>query len=127
MYMRIPSFFASIRARLAILILLAMLLLAGVLISQELRKRSDDKREADANLLRLATFAAHNERERFDAAERLLVLASQGSSFRKVAATPDSKDAFDGCTTALFVLDRLLPETSGFALWDTSGNVLCSS
>jgi signal transduction histidine kinase len=125
--MRVPSLFASIRPRLAVIILLAMTALGALVVYQEVRKHSEDKKDADTNLQRLATFAAHAERQRFDAAERLLVLASQAQSLRKVASAPDSKEAFDSCTSSLFVLDQLLPETSGFALWDPSGNSLCSS
>lgn len=104
--------------------------LVALLIYQQVRERADNKRQADEGLLRLATFAAYAERERFDAAERLLVLATPAQAFREVAATPSSTDAFDRCTRTLFVLDQILPEnteTTGFALWDTSGKSLCSS
>ena len=118
----------SIHVRLATLIILAMTALVVLLIYQQVQRHNDDKRRGDENLQRLATFAAYAEREQFDAAERLLVLAAQsGQTLRTVAAQPDSQEAFDRCTSALFVLDRLLPETSGFALWDTNGNSLCSS
>ncbi len=125
--MRIAAPFASIRPRLALLILLAMTALGVVLIYQEFQKHATDKKHADENLLRLTNFAAHAERERFDAAERLLVLAQQGTALRNMALAPDSKENFDKCTSGLFVLDQLLPETSGFALWDPSGRSLCSS
>ena len=54
------------------------------------------------------------------------MLASQSQSLRQVAATPGASDAHDSCTRTLFALNALLPETAGFALWDTSGNILCS-
>ena len=104
-----------------------MTALGGVLVYQEFQKHETDKKHADENLLRLTNFAAHAERERFDAAERLLVLAQQGTALRNMALAPDSKENFDKCTAGLFVLDRLLPETSGFSLWDPSGHSLCSS
>ena len=125
--MTLPKPLTSIRARLALIILFAMTALVGLLIYQGVRQQREDRRRADENLLRVTTFAAHSERERFDAAKRLLTLASQSQSFRNVAAFPRSKEAFNSCTSALFNLDRLLPETSGFALWDASGNSLCSS
>ncbi|MGH7621079.1 MAG: hypothetical protein ACREMU_01955, partial [Gemmatimonadaceae bacterium] len=125
--MRLSWLFGSIRPRLAFLILLAMTALVGLLIYQQVQKHNSDEAHADENLQRLAVFAAHAERERFDAAQRLLVLATQTSAFRTVAATPQSQEAYDSCTKTLFVLDELLPETSGFALWDTNGSVLCSS
>ena len=49
------------------------------------------------------------------------------SRFGRLRRRQSSHDAFDGCTRSLFVLDQLLPGTSGFALWDTDGNSLCSS
>lgn len=125
MSIRLP--YRSIHARLAALILLAMSALIVLLVYQQIREQHDQRQRADENLRRLATFAAYAERERFDAAERLLVLAAQGAQFRAVAASPDSPEAYDRCTSTLFVLDQLLPETSGFALWDTSGRTLCSS
>jgi signal transduction histidine kinase len=125
--MILPRPVTGIRARLALLILLAMTALVALLIYEGMRQHADDRRAADANLQRVATFAAHSERERFDAAQRLLTLAAQSPAFAKVAASPGAKDAFDSCTRALFVLDQLLPETSGFALWDTNGDALCSS
>lgn len=121
------GFIQSVRGRLAGLVLLAMLALVGMLVYQQVQRQRDDRRHGDENLQRLAVFVAQAERERFAAASRLLVLAKQAESLRAVAANPTSTDAYDRCTAALFILDQLLPTTSGFALWDTSGNSLCSS
>lgn len=122
------SFFRSIRARLVAIILASMLALVGLLVYQHVQDRSDDRERAEANLQRLARFAAQAERERFNAAERLLAISAQaGQQLRAVALAPDSQEAYDRCTSGLFVLDQLLPETSGFALWDTNGDSLCSS
>lgn len=125
--MALPRYFRSIRARLATLILIAMAALVVVLVYQEFEERNSDRERGDENLRLLATFAAHAERARFDAAERLLVLALQAQTLRTAALEPGSTEAFDRCTGSLFVLDQLLPGTSGFALWDTSGRTLCSS
>lgn len=125
--MALPSILRGIRARLAAIILLAMTALVVLLVYQQIDAREDDKRRGDDNLRRLATFAAYAERERFQAAERLLVLALQAQALRTIALDPSSTEAFDACTRTLFVLDQLLPETSGFALWDTEGSILCSS
>jgi signal transduction histidine kinase len=121
------TFFRSIRVRLAALILIAMVGLIGMLIYQQVQKHNSDRDHGDENLQRLAVFVAHAERERFQAAERLLTLAKQAQSLRTMALNPTSRDAFDKCTSGLFVLDQLLPGTSGFSLWDTNGNSLCSS
>jgi len=104
--MTYPSFLLSIRARLAVLIVVAMAALVGLLVYQQIQKRSDNKARGDDSLVRLAKFAAQAERERFDSAHRLLVLAKQATSLRAAATTPpDSPDyakAYDGCTAGLF-------------------------
>lgn len=118
----------SVRGRLAVIIVLAMVALVVLLIYQEIDSRADRERRGEADLRRLATFAAHAQRERFLAAERLLTLVrNSGTALRPILATPDSTEAYDQCTRTLFVLDALLPGTSGFALWDKDGNSLCSS
>ncbi len=104
-----------------------MVVLVGLLVYQHVQQRSDGERRAEENLQRLALFAAKAERERFESAERLLGLAARAQQFQELAADPTSVEAFDRCTSTLFVLDVLLPGTSGFALWDTDGRVLCSS
>lgn len=126
--MRFVRAFGGIRGRMAVLILLAMAALVVMLGIRAIEKRNGEREQNEANLLRLATFAAQAQRERFDTAERLLLLASQsGTALREAAANPADPARFDRCTSGLFVLDQLLPETSGFALWDTSGSIICSS
>ncbi|MBI5289963.1 MAG: sensor histidine kinase [Chloroflexi bacterium] len=104
-----------------------MLGLISLLIYMQFQRHQTEKEDGDEDLKRLAVFVAHAERERFIAAERLLTLAKQAEPLRAMAANPESQQAFDRCTSSLFVLDQLLPGTSGFALWDTSGRALCSS
>jgi hypothetical protein len=123
-----PTLLRGIRARLAAIIILAMTALVVLLVYQQIQERNEDRRQGEENLQRLAVFAAHAQRERFESAERLLALVAQSSTqMRALAAAPDSVEAFDACTRTLFVLDALLPGTTGFALWDTSGRSLCSS
>jgi signal transduction histidine kinase len=116
----------SIRVRLAALIILAMTALVVFLVVEAVRERNDELDRADANLQSLAYFAARGERERFDATENFLLLASQSKSLRDVAQAPDNQEYFDACTRGLFVSDQLVPGTR-FALWDAQGSLLCSS
>jgi two-component system OmpR family sensor kinase len=116
----------SIRVRLAALIILAMTALVAFLVVQAIRERGAELDRADANLESLSYFAARGERERFEATENFLVIASQAKSLRDVAQNPDSPEFFDACTRALYVSDRLVPGTR-FTLWDTQGSLLCSS
>jgi two-component system OmpR family sensor kinase len=122
-----PTLLRGIRVRLALLIIIAMAALFGMVVYQEFRSYNTDRKNGDENIQRLAVFAAQAQRERFEGARRLLKLgATSGTAFRNVAERRD-QESFDACTRGLFVLDQLLPETTGFTLWDPAGNTLCSS
>lgn len=116
----------SIRVRLALLIVLAMTALVGFLVYQSIQDRADEKEQVRDDLRRLAVFAAQAERARFDATENLLKLTTSAESLRNVAADPTNQEYFDACTRGLFVLDQILPGIRS-TLYDTSGEVLCSS
>ena len=118
--------FRSIRARLALIIVLAMTALVGLLVYQGIEQRNEDQRRERDNLTRLASFAAQAQRARFDAVERFLAIASTAQSLRTVALAPNDREAVDACTRALFVSDQLVTGAR-FTLFDRSGQVLCSS
>jgi signal transduction histidine kinase len=124
--MRLPAFIGSIRARLAAIIVLAMVALVVLLVYQAVEDRTREKERGVENLEGLALFAARAERERFDAAEHLLGMAAGSESLIAAALSPDDPEAREACTRTLFIMDELLPGNR-FALWDTDGDSLCSS
>jgi signal transduction histidine kinase len=124
--MTFPTPFQSIRARLGLIIVLAMVALVGYLVYTAFDDRSEEKQRARENLERLAMFAATAERTRFDATENFLNIVTRAQSFRDVAADPNDQEKYDACTRGLFVSDQLVPGTR-FSLWDVDGNILCSS
>jgi signal transduction histidine kinase len=111
---------------LALIIVLAMTALVGLLVYQGIDQRNEDQHRERENLTRLASFAAQAQRARFDAVERFLVIASTAQSLRTVALAPNDREAVDACTRALFVSEQLVTGAR-FALFDRSGQVLCSS
>jgi signal transduction histidine kinase len=116
----------SIRVRLAALIILAMLALVVFLVVEAVRERSDELDRVDRNLESLAYFAARGERERFEATENFLAIASPAKSLRDAALAPDNQEFHEACTRGLFVSDQLVPGTR-FFLWDAQGSLICSS
>jgi signal transduction histidine kinase len=124
--MILPAPLRSIRVRLAIIIVLAMTALVGFLVYQAIEDRSNEREQVHEDLRRLAVFAAHAERERFEATENLLSLVTGAESLRNVARDPDNREYFDACTRGLYIIDQILPGIRS-TLYDTSGSVLCSS
>lgn len=124
--MTLPSPLRSLRARLAVIVMLAMTALVAFLVYQAIQDRADEEEQVHEDLRRLAVFAAHAERERFEATENLLELATSAESFRNMARDPNNPEYLDACTRSLFTLDQILPGIRS-TLYDTSGSVLCSS
>ena len=112
--------FSSLRARLSLIMILALIPAGIFLIYDVLTVRRDVRAEAEADLQRLSRIAARSYGQQLDEAQRLLAA---------IALFPEVHgDNTADCAARLGQLVALnQPKYQGFAVVNLDGTVLCSS
>ncbi|MEP1076282.1 ATP-binding protein [Leptolyngbya sp. PL-A3] len=117
-WFRSPGF-SSLRTRLMLLVLLAVIPALGLILHTAAAQRRSAVAEVQENLLRLTRFAAANQRQTSEGARQLLIALSQMPEIRN--------GNVEACNQ---LLTNLLPEYQAYAglgVVDAAGNVMCSA
>jgi PAS domain S-box-containing protein len=116
------SLFSSLRARLSLILILALIPALFFLVFDALAIRQRIHTEVQAELLRLGQFVARSYTESLDSVHRLLATIALDADVTSAAQGGDRA----ACTTRLAKFTELNPGTVGFGLWDLDGNLLCA-
>jgi signal transduction histidine kinase/HAMP domain-containing protein len=111
--------FSSLRIRLLLFVLLAILPALGLILYTAVEMRSVASMEAKANALRLAQSAANNQDDFFEGARQLLIALAQLPEVRK----QDSK----ACNALFAGLLKQFPLYVSLGAVDARGNSFCSA
>ena len=111
--------FSSLRVRLLLFVLLAILPALGLVLYTAVEMRSVASMEAKANALRLAQSAANNQDDFFEGARQLLIALAQLPEVRK----QDSK----ACNALFASLLKQFPLYVSLGAVDAKGNSFCSA
>lgn len=110
---------SSLRARLMLLVLLAVIPALGLILHTAATQRRSTTLNVQENLLRLTKFAAANQRQASEGAHQLLIALSQIPEIRGGNA--------EECNLLLVNLLKQYRAYAGFAVVDAAGNTICSA
>ncbi|RIK38083.1 MAG: hypothetical protein DCC55_22215 [Chloroflexi bacterium] len=113
---------ASLRARLALIVLLAFIPAVLFLIYDALMLRQRIHTEAEDELRRLGQFVADSYTASLESVHQLLAITALDADVEQAAQGGDPM----ACTTRLSELTAYKPGTIGFGLWDLEGNLICA-
>lgn len=123
-----PKFFAGIRIRLILLVLLAVLPALGLILYTDLEERQQEALRTETELLRLVRLGAVEEGRLIDNAHQLLIALAQLPSVRAGAlATPAAKQAQIECQALFADLLAQYPFYTAFTAATPDGQVFCSA
>ncbi|MBD2101369.1 PAS domain S-box protein [Leptolyngbya sp. FACHB-261] len=112
------TFLSSLRARLVLLVLLAVIPALGlVLHSASMQRRYAESRVRE-NLLRYTKFAAANQKQATEGTRQLLIALSE---------LPQLREGNADCNRLLAKLLENYPAYTGFGVVDAKGNWICSA
>ncbi|MBD2345690.1 PAS domain S-box protein [Anabaena subtropica] len=112
------SFLSSLRTRLLLLVLLAVIPALGLILYSASEQRRAAITEAQENTLRLVRLAANNQRQMVEGTRQLLTVLAQMPIIRQ-GNSPD-------CHQLLADLLQQYPTYGNLAVIDTQGNIICS-
>jgi PAS domain S-box-containing protein len=110
---------SSLRARLVLLVLLAMIPALGLILYTAAAQRRSAAINAQQNMLRLVKLAAANQRQASEGAHQLLIALSQIPEIRQRNVK--------GCNRLLANLLKQYSIYAGFGVVDGAGNSICSA
>jgi PAS domain S-box-containing protein len=113
------TFLSSLRTRLVLLVLLAVVPALGLILYTASEQRRAATAEAEENTLRLVRLAANNQRQIFEGTRQLLTILAQIPIIRK-SNLPE-------CDQLLADLLTQQPIYTNFTVLDTQGKRLCSA
>lgn len=111
--------FSSLRARLLLLVLLAIVPALGLILYTASEQRRGAATEVQANVLRLAKFAAANQGQATEGARQLLLALSQLPEVRQGNT--------DRCNQLFAKLLQQYRPYANFGVLDRNGNTICSA
>jgi signal transduction histidine kinase/CheY-like chemotaxis protein len=112
------SILSSLRTRLVVLVLLAVIPALGLILYSASEQRRSAITEARANTLRLVRLAANNQKQMADGTRQLLTVLAQLPIVRQ-GKSPD-------CDQLLADLLRQYPIYANFSVLDAQGKTICS-
>ena len=110
---------SSLRARLVLLVLLAVIPALGLILYTAASQRRSAAIEVQQNMLRLVKFAAANQQQTSEGARQLLIALSQLPEIRQ--GNPEK------CNRLLANLLKQYRSYAGFGVLDTKGNSTCTA
>lgn len=110
---------SSLRARLVLLVLLAVIPALGLILYTAASQRRSAAIEVQKNMLRLVKFAAANQQQTSEGARQLLIALSQLPEIRQ--GNPEK------CNRLLANLLKQYRAYAGFGVLDTNGNSICTA
>jgi PAS domain S-box-containing protein len=114
-----PWHLGSLRTRLFLLVLLALLPASALLVYTSFERQQRAERRAEDNLLRLTQLAAQSHQQRIESARDLLAAVSRMPEVQSGQPVP--------CHERLAALRPLYPQYAGIAVVDLDGDTLCAS
>jgi PAS domain S-box-containing protein len=119
------SFFSSLRSRLLLLVLLAVLPALGLVFYADIEQRRQATAEAQEEALRLAHLAANNRSQLIAEAHHFLTILAQLPQVRTslTAAGPEQAPA---CQTLLADLSKQYPLYTNLGVINPDGDLVCS-